>query len=98
MRDSSGNTVKDYTVVVFSDDPQKWTAPQGRYISGVRPDTEGRFQIKNLPAGGYYAIAVEYIAQGEWGDPELLDKLKAKATRISLDEGEKKTIELKIER
>ena len=98
VRDSSGNTVKDYTVVVFSDDPQKWAVPQGRYISGVRPDTEGRFQVKNLPAGGYYAIAVEYIAQGEWGDPELLDKLKARATRVSLDEGEKKTIELKIER
>jgi hypothetical protein len=98
VKDSGGNTVKDYTVVVFSDDPQKWTVPQARYISGVRPDTEGRFQIKNLPAGGYYAIAVEYLAQGEWGDPDLLDRLKAKATRISLDEGEKKTIELRIEK
>lgn len=98
VRDSSGNTVKDYTVVVFSDDPQKWTAPQGRYIAGVRPDTEGRFQAKGLPPGGYYAVAVDYIAQGEWGDPELLDKLKANATHIDLDEGETKIVELKIER
>lgn len=98
VKDSSGSAVKDYTVVVFSDEPQKWTLPQNRYIAGVRPDTEGRFLVKNLPPGGYYAIAVDYIAQGEWGDPELLDKLKAKATRVSLDEGETKTIDLKIER
>lgn len=98
VRDASGNSVKDYTVVLFSDDPQKWTAPQSRYIAGVRPDTEGRFQARSLPPGGYYAVAVDYIAQGEWGDPELLDKLKDKATRISVDEGETKTIELKIER
>ena len=98
VRDASGNTVKDYTVVVFSDDQQKWTAPQNRYIAGVRPDTEGRFQVKNLPPGGYYAIAMDYIAQGEWGDPDLLDRLKAKATRLNLDEGETKTIELKIEK
>jgi hypothetical protein len=98
VRDASGNGVKDYTVVIFSDDPQKWTVPQGRYISGVRPDTDGRFQVKNLPPGGYYAVAVDYIAQGEWGDPELLDKLKDKATRVSLDEGEVKTVELKIEK
>lgn len=98
VRDASGNSVKDYTVVMFSDDPQKWTVPQGRYISGVRPDTDGRFQVKNLPPGSYYAVAVDYIAQGEWGDPELLEKLKDKATRVTLDEGEVKTLDLKIER
>lgn len=98
VRDASGNTVKDYTVVVFSDDPQKWTAAQNRYIAGVRPDTEGRFQVKNLPPGGYYAVAMDYIAQGEWGDPDLLDKLKAKATGITLGEGETKSLELKIDR
>jgi protocatechuate 3,4-dioxygenase beta subunit len=98
VRDASGNTVKDYTVVLFSDDPQKWTVPTARYVSGVRPDTEGRFQVKGLPPGGYYAVAVDYIAQGEWGDPDLLDKLKDKATRVNLDEGESKTLELKIGR
>ena len=98
VSDSGGKTVKDYTVVLFSDDPQKWTAPQGRYISGVRPDTEGRFLVKGLPPGGYYAVAVDYIAQGEWGDPELLDRLKTRAAHLDLDEGETKTINLKVER
>src|SRR4029079_1613103 len=49
--------VKDYTIVVFSDEPQKWSVPNSRYVTGTRPDQEGRFQIKNLPSGGYYGVA-----------------------------------------
>jgi protocatechuate 3,4-dioxygenase beta subunit len=88
---------KDYTLVAFSDEPQRWTVPNSRYIAATRPDQDGRFQIRNLPAGGYYAIAVDYLAQGEWNDPEVLDRLKSKATKFSLDEGEKKTLDLKIQ-
>jgi len=87
---------KDYTLVVFSDDPQRWTFVNSRFVAGTRPDQDGRFQVKNLPAGGYYAIAVEYLAQGEWNDPDVLDRLKANATKFSLDEGETKTLDLKI--
>jgi hypothetical protein len=93
---SGSELVKDYTLVVFSDDPQHWTLPNSRYISGTRPDQEGRFQVKNLPAGGYYAIAVEYLAQGEWNDPEVLERLKTNATKFSLGEGETKVLELKL--
>ncbi len=87
----------DYTVVIFSEDPQKWIAPLPRHIASARPNQAGRFQVKGLPAGDYFAIAVEYIPQGEWNDPEVLERLRARATRFSLDEGEVKTIELGLE-
>jgi protocatechuate 3,4-dioxygenase beta subunit len=87
---------KDYTLVVFSDDPQRWTLVNSRFVAGTRPDQDGRFQVKNLPAGGYYAIAVEYLAQGEWNDPDVLERLKANATKFSLAEGDTKTLDLKI--
>jgi hypothetical protein len=87
---------KDYTLVVFSDDPQRWTFVNSRFVAGTRPDQDGRFQVKSLPPGGYYAIAVEYLAQGEWNDPEVLERLKANATRFSLAEGETKTLDLKL--
>jgi hypothetical protein len=87
---------KDYTLVVFSDEPQKWSVPNSRYVAGVRPDQEGRFQVKNLPPGGYLAIAVDYLAQGEWNDPDVLERLKARATSFSLDEGQTKTLDLTL--
>jgi protocatechuate 3,4-dioxygenase beta subunit len=88
--------VKDYTLVVFSDNPDRWTAPSSRYIASARPDQEGRFQVKNLPAGGYYAIAVEYLPQGEWNDPEVLERLRPTATKFTLGEGESKVLDLKL--
>ena len=87
----------DYTVVIFSEDPQKWGVPMPRHIASARPNQSGRFQVKNLPAGDYYAIAVEYIPQGEWNDPEVLDRLKTRATRLSLAEGDVKNVELSLE-
>jgi hypothetical protein len=96
VKGSNGQPVKDYTLVVFSDEPQRWAMPLTRYVAGARPNLEGRFQFKDLPAGGYYAIAIEYIAQGEWADPEVLERLKAKATKFSLDEAESRTLELTL--
>ncbi len=96
VADAAGSPVKDYTVIVFADDPQRWTAPMTRWVAGRRPDQEGRFKVENLPAGSYYAIAVDYVAQGEWGDPDLLERLRTKAKRFSLDEGEVKTVDLKL--
>lgn len=93
---SGGRPVTDYTVVIFSDDPQRWLLPSSRYVAGARPDQEGRFRIASLPAGSYQAVAVEYLAQGEWGDPEVLERLKREASSFTLGEGESRTLELKM--
>ncbi len=95
---SNGQPVTDFTLVLFADDPAKWTLPQTRHVTAARPDQEGRVRVRNLPAGDYYAIAVEYLAQGEWGDPEVLERLKGRATRVTLSEGESKALVLKIEK
>jgi hypothetical protein len=93
---AASQLVKDYTLAVFSDDPQRWTVPGSRHLTGTRPDQEGRFLVKGLPPGGYYAIAAEYLAQGEWNDPEVLERLKANATKFSIAEGETKVLELRL--
>ncbi len=93
---SGNDAARDYTVVIFSEDPQKWTAPMTRYVASARPNQDGRFQIKHLPAGAYYVVAIDYIPQGDWNDPEVLDRLKARATRFTLAEGEVQTLDLKL--
>jgi hypothetical protein len=93
---SEGAAVKDYTVVVFSEDSQRWNLPMTRWVAGTRPDQEGRFRVRNMPAGSYYAAAVDYVEQGAWGDPELLERLKVRARRLTLSEGGTETLELKL--
>ena len=94
---SSAEPVKDYTLVIFADDSQRWTLPNTRYVVGRRPDQNGRFEVKSLPPGSYYAAAVEYLPDGEWNDPDVLERLRTTAKRFTLDEGESKTLELKIQ-
>jgi hypothetical protein len=48
---ADGKPTKDYTVVVFSDDPDHWTIPMSRWVAGARPDQDGRFKIGNMPPG-----------------------------------------------
>lgn len=95
---ANGQPAKDYTVVIFPDDQSRWTLPSSRYVFGTRPDQEGRFRARNLPAGDYLAVALEYLAQGEWGDPDVLQRLKGKATRFTLNEGDSKTLNLTLQR
>ena len=93
---SPSGPAKDYTVVVFPVDDQKWTLPQNRWTTSSRPNQDGQFRVNNLPAGDYYATAVEYVAQGDWQDPEWLARAAKSATRVTLDEGASKNLELKL--
>jgi hypothetical protein len=96
VMDDKGTTAKDYTVIVFADDQQKWLLPINRWTTSARPDQDGRFKVSSLPPGGYYAIAVDYVPAGEWSDPDWLERARTKATHFTLDEGETKSLDLKL--
>ena len=91
-----GIAQKDFSVVVFPEDRDKWT-PNSRYVRTSRPDQDGRFKVNGLPPGAYYAIALEYLdTSGDWNEPDALERLRSKATTFSLNEGETKTVDLRI--
>lgn len=96
VSDGAGSPLKDYTVVIFADDPELWGLPMTRWVTGTRPDQEGRFKVQHLPPGSYHAVAVEYVPQGEWGDPDLLERLKGKGKRFTLGEGGNEVVDLKV--
>jgi hypothetical protein len=62
-----------------------------------RPDQDGRFKVTGLPAGEYYIIALDRIDTGEMNDPEFLERIRQRASTISLNEGEQKTVDLKVQ-
>ena len=91
-----GDITRDYTVVVFPDDPAKWMFPS-RYVKTARADQQGQFRITALPPDArYLAVAVDYLEDGEGTDPQFLDQIKDRATQFSLADGESKSLDLKI--
>ena len=49
-----------------------------------------------MPSGSYYAIALDYVEAGAWSDPELLERLKTRAKRFTLGDGQIATTDLKL--
>ena len=95
VQDSRARPVTDFVVVAFSTDTSRWGYGT-RYVRTVRPNQEGRFSVKGLPPDDYYLIALDYLETGEEGDPEQLEKWKANATRVTLADGEPKSLTLKL--
>jgi protocatechuate 3,4-dioxygenase beta subunit len=95
VTDARGNAVKDYSVVIFPRDRERW-GPGSRYLNGGRPDQDGRYKAVNLPPGDYFAIALDYVEQGASTDPEFLDRIKDRATDFSINEAETKTLDLRL--
>ena len=93
---AKGEVTRDYTVVVFPDDPVKWAFPS-RYVKTARADQQGQFRIRALPPEDrYLAVAVDYLEDGEGTDPQFLEQIKDRATRFTMADGEAKSLDLKI--
>ena len=95
VTNGKGEALKDYSIVVFPQDREKWTV-NSRYMRTARPDQDGRYKVNGLPPGEYRVIALDYLDQNEWNSPEFLDSIRNKATAFSVNEGESKSVDLKI--
>ena len=93
LADDKGAPLVDGTVIVFADDAAKWS-DDSRWVRAVRPDQQGRYQIQGLPPGDYLAVAVDYVEEGLWNDPEYLESIRRHAQRLTLGETEAKTLSL----
>ena len=82
-------------VVVFADDQSKW-AEDARMVRTVRSDKAGTFRLMAMPPGEYRAVALEYVLDGDWNDPQFLESLRESASRVTLREGEAGTVALQV--
>jgi uncharacterized protein (DUF2141 family) len=95
VQDSQGQATADYTIIVFATDQQYWT-PQARRIQSVRPGTDGRYTVRNLPPGDYAIAAVTDVEPGEWYNPAFLQELASASLRMSLAPGDRKTQDIRL--
>lgn len=96
VTDAKGEPTRDYTVIVFPEDPAKWTYPS-RYVKSGRADQDGLFKIRALPPEDrYLAVAVDYLEDGEGSEPEFLRQMISRATSFGLSEGDARALDLRI--
>jgi protocatechuate 3,4-dioxygenase beta subunit len=95
LKDDKNLPVRDATVLVFHADAEKWFE-SSRRVRATRPDQDGQWRLKGMPAGEYLAIALDYVEDGAWNDPEYLESLKRDASSVTLAEGAVATATLKV--
>ena len=95
LLDQQKRPLRDATVLVFPSDADKWFETS-KTIRAVRPDQQGRWETKGLPAGEYLTIALDYVEDGAWNDPEFLESLRRDAQTIALADGGSESVSLKL--
>lgn len=95
LQDAQGVATSDYSIIIFPTDQRYWV-PQARRIQSVRPGTDGRYTVRNLPPGDYAIAAVTDVEPGEWFDPAFLQELLAASMRITLNDGDRKTQDIRL--
>lgn len=84
------------SIVVFPENSEKW-GHRSRYIRRVEADANGSFAIAGLPPGEQYlAYATDYLDSSEHLDPEFLSAVRNAAVPFTLDDGERRTLELPV--
>lgn len=91
----SSDAFGERTVIVFPGDPMKWV-PGSRYVRVAHADASGRYVIAGVPPGQYVAAATNYMEEGEHNDPEFLAVLRDAAVAFSLDEGERRAVDVRL--
>jgi hypothetical protein len=95
LTDAKGALRTTGTVLVFARDAEKWFE-HSRWVRAARPDQQGHYRLDGLPPGDYYAVALDYVEDGQWFDPDYLAALREYVQPFTLGEAETTSIALKI--
>ena len=95
---ANGQGAVEGVVIMFAQDRDLWIS-ESRFDAVGLLDQNGRYAIRSLPAGDYFAVAVESIGVVAPNGPALVeyrDRLSRYATRVTIRDGDSKTLDLKL--
>ena len=99
VSDAKSQPVADYVVIAFSTDRDR-RYRESRFLKYTLAEPDGSFTVRGLPAGDYFVAAVDWMQPspgfGEWQDPEILDALSRRASRVTLTDGQRVQLALKL--
>jgi hypothetical protein len=95
--DVNGTRESDYSVVAFAPDEARW-GPRTRFVVSDTSREDGTFSLHGLPPGEYVVVAVAPLEVGEEMDPERLARWRSMGPRITLADGEARSIALSMRR
>lgn len=87
VSDSRGQAVTQYVVVLLPAE-EKEPAVAARYMRTGRPDTNGRYEWRNIRPGRYVIAALESLEQGRQYAPEFQRELRRGAREFTVKEGD----------
>ena len=93
--DGNAAPTTDASVILFAEGRSAWGIGS-RFVRATRPGREGKFTIAGVPPGVYRVIAREFVADGQWEDPEFLQSLLRDATRVELKEDTTESVTLTV--
>jgi hypothetical protein len=96
ITDEKGNATEG-TVLLFPNESAKWLEAAGT-LRTSRPDQSGTFRFETVRPGDYLAIALDYVQQWQINDPEFLEELRDRATKLTVREGENEQLSLKVKK
>jgi hypothetical protein len=93
----SDRAVNGATVIVFADEPEKWTTTS-RFIKTARLADGGQFTVRGLPPHSrYLAVAVDFMEPGEAQNPDFLQRAKKVASAtFALSAGDQRILDLPL--
>jgi len=94
---ADGMPVTDTYVVIFAPQTSAWFHGSRR-VAGVRTASDGRYVVRNLPAGDYLIAAADDIEANEWFDPQVLQALVSTAAKTSLGPNEARVQDIAVRR
>jgi hypothetical protein len=99
VTDDAGKPVTEATILLFGEDSSTW-GPHSSFFRRVGLDKEGRYKLVGLREGRYFAVAVprEFGMNTNMEQPtrEFLESLSKVATRVLLNAGETRTVDLPL--
>jgi len=99
IKDARGAASATGVALAFPVDPQRWpgNGTNPRQLKSARSSRTGAYTLEGLPPGDYYVIAIDDAESADWMDPKRLEGLARQATKLSVGDGDTKTLDLTLQ-